>query len=61
MQVMDDLKMGFVNIAHRQLVWALYFGKRHYETRILTGTLRVLLEASNELHGAESILRSFFI
>jgi hypothetical protein len=47
MQVMDDLKMGFVNIAHRQLVWAVYFCERHYETRILTGTQQVSWEASN--------------
>lgn len=46
-QAMDDLKMCVVNIAHRQLVGALYFCKRHYQICILIGTLRVYLEASN--------------
>jgi hypothetical protein len=36
MWVMDDLKMGFVNVAHR-----------HYQTRIWIGKLQVSLEASN--------------
>jgi hypothetical protein len=46
MQIMDDIKMGFVNIAHRQLVWALRF-RKHDQTCILTGTLQVSWEATN--------------
>jgi hypothetical protein len=41
-----SFKNGFVNVAHRQLVCALYCINRNYQTRILTGTLRVSLEGS---------------